>query len=665
MADVSTGAVALDDPPPTAPAPPPPGPARRVPWKRILTLVGVIGFIAVCAIGMLVYLGYNIGVQALLIGLAAAILPVPVLVSCFLWLDRYEPEPVLLLALAFCWGAFVSTAASLGVNTAMSAVFQSWDLPDSLVAVLVAPFIEELTKALGPILLLIFRRREWSGITDGIVYCGLSAVGFAMVENVLYLGGHGYAAGAEQYGPATGAQAVFAIFIVRILFTGFAHPLFTSMAGIGLGISARSNNRAVRVFAPIAGLLVAMMLHGTWNLMPTLALAVENNFILLYGYIGVMVPIFLGMVGFAIGLRGWEGRLTERVLPRYAAAGWLSPPEVAALGSLGRRHAARRWARRVAGDAGLRAMRNFQFSATQLTLLRDGMTRGLHDRPKDAARAEAEEHRLLTELAAYRAVYTGRDPQTPQAFWDGTAYRLTLPDGTAHETPAPPEPVVPVPVILAPPAPAWQPPALHGPSPFGPGPVPPGYGPPPGAGPYGVPPVAGPPPGAAVGPYGPPAAAGPYGPPPPGMAPYGSPPVGPYGPPHGPGPYGPPPGPGAYGPPAGPGAYGPPPGPGPYGPPPGSGSYGPPPGMPSYGPPPGAGPYGPPPVEVHGRPPALPPTAHPGQPNPWARPPGPDGPDRPQAAPPPPGTTPAAGTAAEPAPEQPPTPYVRPAADQD
>src|SRR5947209_10672528 len=32
--------------------------------------------------------------QALLIGLAAAILPVPVLVSCFLWLDRYEPEPV-------------------------------------------------------------------------------------------------------------------------------------------------------------------------------------------------------------------------------------------------------------------------------------------------------------------------------------------------------------------------------------------------------------------------------------------------------------------------------------------------------------------------------------------------------------------------------------------
>ena len=81
------------------------------------------------------------------------------------------------------------------------------------------------------------------------------------------------------------------------------------------------------------------------------------------------------MVGLAVWLRGWEGRLTERRLPDYVQAGWLSPPEVAALGSLGRRHSARRWAHRVAGDAGLAAMRNFQFSATRLALLRDGQLR--------------------------------------------------------------------------------------------------------------------------------------------------------------------------------------------------------------------------------------------------------------------------------------------------
>ena len=67
---------------------------RRRGWKRGLLLGGVIAFIAACAIAMLVILGYSIGLNALIIGFVAAILPVPVLVACFLWLDRYEPEPV-------------------------------------------------------------------------------------------------------------------------------------------------------------------------------------------------------------------------------------------------------------------------------------------------------------------------------------------------------------------------------------------------------------------------------------------------------------------------------------------------------------------------------------------------------------------------------------------
>src|SRR5688500_24927 len=177
------------DAPPEAPAVPP---KNRADWRRWLWLAAVIGFVAVCAIGMLLFLGFNIGWTGLVVGLIAAILPVPLLVGCFLWLDRYEPEPIRYLLFCFGWGAFVSTAAALTVNTFSASLFDRWGLPDTLVAVLVAPFIEETTKALGPILLLWRRRREWSGITDGIVYCGLSAVGFAMVENILYLGGHGY-----------------------------------------------------------------------------------------------------------------------------------------------------------------------------------------------------------------------------------------------------------------------------------------------------------------------------------------------------------------------------------------------------------------------------------------------------------------------------------------
>ena len=435
---------------------------RKSGWRRWLPMAGVISFLLLAAIGLLLFLGVRMGPAALAVGLVAAVLPVPLLVASFLWLDRYEPEPIRYLAFCFAWGAAIATSAALGVNTLAASLFDKWGLPEALVAVLVAPFIEESMKALGPILLLWRRRVEWSGITDGIVYCGLSALGFAMVENVLYLGGHGYQAGVEQYGQASGLMNLFAVFIVRILFTGFAHPLFTSMTGIGLGISARSGDRRVRWLAPVAGLLLAMMLHGTFNLLPTLSVSLEQPLIMLYGYLGFMVPLFFAVVGFAIALRSWEGRLTERILPYYVRAGWFAPPEVAALGSLGRRHSARQWAKRVSGSAGQRAMRSFQLASTQLALLRDGMQRGLNARPQDLGRAQSEEQRLLTEITGYRSVFNGRDPQAPQAFWNGHDYQIAFPDGVTRTVAAPEEPVVPVPVHYVPPPPPPMYPAYGG-----------------------------------------------------------------------------------------------------------------------------------------------------------------------------------------------------------
>ncbi|WP_327006579.1 PrsW family intramembrane metalloprotease [Dactylosporangium sp. NBC_01737] len=426
-------------------------PAKRSDRRRLWTLIGVMGGIAACGVALLAFFGFSGGWTALVIGVAAAVIPVPVLVSCFLWLDRYEPEPVRYLVFVFGWGACVATAVALVVNTAGGVLADRLGLSESIVAVLVAPVIEESMKALGPILLFWRRPRAFSGLIDGIVYCGLSATGFAMVENILYLGFKGYADTAEDAGPVNGAVALVAIFVVRILMTGFAHPLFTSMTGIGLGIASRSSTKAVRWLAPIAGLLLAMLLHGSWNLMSVTASA--SAWVLLYGYFAVMMPIFLCMVGFALWQRSNEGKLTERMLTEYARAGWFSPPEVAALGTLGRRLSARRWARRVAGDHGAKAMKAFQFDATKLALLRDGLHRGLDNTPARRMEALAEERHLLSALAAYRQVFVGRDPQAPLAVWDGSRYHITFPDGMVRVLAAPPTPVVPVPVVVPPPPP--------------------------------------------------------------------------------------------------------------------------------------------------------------------------------------------------------------------
>jgi hypothetical protein len=271
-----------------------------------------------------------------------------------------------------------------------------------------------------------------------------------MVENILYLGGYGYARNADSGNTFDAFGAVVAIFIVRIVMTGFAHPLFTSMTGIGLGVAARVADRRIRWFAPLAGLLTAMMLHGTWNLMSVVSAATRQYFVILYGYFAVMMPIFFGMVGFALWLRGSEGRLTERVLGAYARAGWFSPPEVAMLGTLGRRLAARRWAKRVAGDPGAKAMRAYQFDATRLALLRDGMRRGLGTAPDELAQTLDEERRLLDAIVAYRRVFAGRDPYAPRALWDGSRYHITFPDGAVRTLDEPEQPVVPVPVLFTP-----------------------------------------------------------------------------------------------------------------------------------------------------------------------------------------------------------------------
>jgi hypothetical protein len=105
-------------------------------------------------------------------------------------------------------------------------------------------------------------------------------------------------------------------------------------------------------------------------------------------------------------------------------------------------------------------MRGYQFAATQLALLRDGMHRGLEHRPQDLAETLAEERRLLDAIAGYRTVFTGRDPMAPRAVWDGSRYHVSFPDGATRVFDPPAAPVVPTPVVLpAPPPPAFGYPA--------------------------------------------------------------------------------------------------------------------------------------------------------------------------------------------------------------
>ncbi|GAA4911409.1 RsiW-degrading membrane proteinase PrsW (M82 family) [Stackebrandtia albiflava] len=410
---------------------------------------------------------FSVSPSGIAIGVAAAVLPVPLLVGCVLWLGRYNHRPVRYLIFCFAWGALVATGVSVLVNTSVSVALEQVDWafldhidrpsedvmpwPDFFAAIASAPVIEELTKALAPFAIFLFRRRHFTGVLDGIVYCGLAGIGFAMVENILYLG-RGFDQGDEFFGIGGGVLITGMTFVMRILFSGFAHPLFSSMIGIGLGMSRRRRPGPGRLLIPLGMVVAAMLLHSAWNLIASLGPA-----ILLSGYMAVMVPIFFTVVGVALWLRAADARLAVTALSDLVDAGLLSPPEIAALATHRRRGAARLWARRVAGDAGFKAMREYQRLATQLSATRDAVARGFT--PPDPE----TERQLLQRLLTYREVFTGADPAMPRATWDGRYYQVQFPDGSIRQINPPVQPIMPIPIMPpgvprpVPPVPAWRP----------------------------------------------------------------------------------------------------------------------------------------------------------------------------------------------------------------
>ena len=303
--------------------------------------------------------------SALAVGVMLAALPVGPLVACFLWLDRYEPEPKSLLLLAFGWGAFVATAIALFLQLFDAVAFRS---DDGFSGVVVAPITEEAAKGIFILLLLWFRRVELDGVMDGIVYAGMIGIGFAFTENILYLSaayvGDDYNAG--------GLGSAVGLFVIRGIFSPFAHPFFTAFFGVGVGIAVGSRSRAVRIAAPLIGYLLAVSAHGLWNG----SLLANNGQTALASYVFVMVPAFIGFIIFAVWARSREGRVLTRALDDCAKRGFLHPAEVPWLVRIPGRRACRRYATRAGGRAAGEVMKEYQSEAIELGYLHHRYLRG-------------------------------------------------------------------------------------------------------------------------------------------------------------------------------------------------------------------------------------------------------------------------------------------------
>ena len=306
----------------------------------------------------------------------AAITAIP-LSLIFLWADRFRPQRFWVWLMTFGWGACVATFISAQVNTwaagHLSIIGDGDPATGARAAIFVAPFVEEAAKATVLFWLAILMRYQWVSRLSGIVLAGLAGAAFAFTENILYYG-RVYRYAARTFGEVPPLEALQGLFLQRGVLTFFGHPLFTAMTGIGLAVALRSKSKIVRVVAPLAGFCAAAFLHMAFN---TAATLVQGRG-LLFIYLGVALPLVIGLIIFVVRQLFREGRLIRERLHDYVRVGWLPETDPPALSRLRTRTRALWHAVFLGPDAFLATIR-LQRSVTELAYLRDAMTRGLVD----------------------------------------------------------------------------------------------------------------------------------------------------------------------------------------------------------------------------------------------------------------------------------------------
>jgi hypothetical protein len=255
---------------------------------------------------------------------------------------------------------------------------------DMATAVLSAPFVEELAKGFALFIFYLWQRDEFDNVLDGILYAAMVGLGFAMTENILYYG-NALAKG--------GLGASIITFILRGVVSPFAHPLFTSMTGVGLGLARLAPaGSPMKFFGPVVGLCMAMFLHFLWNF------SASFGAMFFVAYAVIMVPAFFGLITLVVISLRKEGRIIREHLLPELQSGLLPQSEYHALCSVGGRLSG---ACKAFGSGGWKHRKTrlrLQDLASELAFHRWRTARGLSMGPEADAAREAEYMQRFSEI---------------------------------------------------------------------------------------------------------------------------------------------------------------------------------------------------------------------------------------------------------------------------
>ena len=213
--------------------------------------------------------------------LALALAPGIAIVVYIYLKDRHEKEPIGLLVWAFFLGVGSTVLAIVLETMAENFGFQQGgsSLNNFIFAFGIIGFSEELSKLLC-VLLFLFPHKEFNEPFDGIVYSVLVSMGFASLENILYVmeGGSGTA-------------------IVRMFSAVPAHATFGIIMGYYIGKAKFEHQHKWRFI--LIGLVGAVIFHGAYDFF----LFNQNNTGIVGGaVVSLFVAIYLSRKAIALHL---------------------------------------------------------------------------------------------------------------------------------------------------------------------------------------------------------------------------------------------------------------------------------------------------------------------------------------------------------------------------
>ncbi len=185
----------------------------------------------------------------ILILLALALAPGIAIALYIFYKDQHEREPTRLLIKSFLYG-IGSVIVTLAISYSIlgeTMVFGARTLWDYVVdAFLVVALVEEFSKFIF-VRWLLYPNKNFNEPFDGIVYCVMVSMGFATLENVLYVMEGGIGVAMLRMFTAVPAHATFAV--IMGFFVGEAKFL--------------QRNRTLYL---IIGILAATIAHGFYDL---------------------------------------------------------------------------------------------------------------------------------------------------------------------------------------------------------------------------------------------------------------------------------------------------------------------------------------------------------------------------------------------------------------